>query len=371
MPAQRDPVHGGALHCGGAPDGHSAASSSAASASRGPAALLPVRAVGPARCRPAARRPGWSRRPAARGVLGHPGFDQRPQRLGHRLQRHRLGQMLVQQLLGGIPAERRPPGQALIKRGRGRVHVPGRAGRTAAELLRRRVRQRPRRHRPVPGPRRDAEIRQLARTRPVDQHVLRLVIPVHHPPRGAPPPAPAATPAAPPAPPPPWSCPDGPGSPAARPPRRAPSRSPPRPATRTYSYSRTTFGSSTEASTSASPRNITANSGSASSSRRRYLIATSVPDTSCRASTTSPNPPEPSGVHLGVSGNIPLPRHQVPTHRPPTLTLASGRRQSPARAPVQPESGRGKPPPDDWLSMSRAQAPCQSPDRGLAARSRF
>jgi len=33
----------------------------------------------------------------------------------------------------------------------------------------------------------------------------------------------------------------------------------------TYSYSRTTFGSSTEASTSASPRNIAANSGSASS----------------------------------------------------------------------------------------------------------
>ena len=62
----------------------------------------------------------------------------------------------------------------------------------------------------------------------------------------------------------------------------------------TYSYSRTTFGSATEASTSASPRNITANSGSASSSARRYLIATWVPDASCRASTTSPNPPEPS-----------------------------------------------------------------------------
>jgi hypothetical protein len=61
-----------------------------------------------------------------------------------------------------------------------------------------------------------------------------------------------------------------------------------------YSYSRTTFGSCTEASTAASLRNIAANSGSASSSGRRYLIATRVPDASCRASTTSPNPPEPS-----------------------------------------------------------------------------
>jgi hypothetical protein len=62
----------------------------------------------------------------------------------------------------------------------------------------------------------------------------------------------------------------------------------------TYSYSRTTFGSSSAASTAASARNSAANSGSASSWRSRYLIATWVPEASCRASTTSPNPPEPS-----------------------------------------------------------------------------
>ena len=88
--------------------------------------------------------------------------------------------MLVHQPLRGVPAERRTAGQALIKRGRGRVHIPGRRGRPAAELLRRRVRQRARSHRPVPGPHGDAEIRQLAGALRVDQHVLGLVIPVHH-----------------------------------------------------------------------------------------------------------------------------------------------------------------------------------------------
>ena len=72
----------------------------------------------------------------------------------------------------------------------------------------------------------------------------------------------------------------------------------------TYSYSRTMFGSSSEASTVASPRNIPANSGSASSSRRRYLIATRVPDASCLASTTSPNPPEPSAFSSVYPGTF-------------------------------------------------------------------
>jgi hypothetical protein len=62
----------------------------------------------------------------------------------------------------------------------------------------------------------------------------------------------------------------------------------------TYSYSRTTFGSSSEASTAASARNSSANFASARSWLRRYLIATWLPEASCRASTTSPNPPEPS-----------------------------------------------------------------------------
>ena len=91
--------------------------------------------------------------------------------------------MLVQQRRGRIPAERRPPGQALEERSRSRVHVSGRAGRPAGELLRRRVRQRAPCGCPVPGSDRDPEIGQLARPVLVHQHVVRLVIPVHHPPR--------------------------------------------------------------------------------------------------------------------------------------------------------------------------------------------
>src|SRR5579862_3950566 len=71
----------------------------------------------------------------------------------------------------------------------------------------------------------------------------------------------------------------------------------------TYSYSRTTFGSSSEARTSASLRNITENPGSSSRSAFRYLIATSVLVASCLARTTRPNPPVPSsrrGVYPGT-----------------------------------------------------------------------
>src|SRR5580693_3760163 len=48
------------------------------------------------------------------------------------------------------------------------------------------------------------------------------------------------------------------------------------------------------ASTCASLRNISANAGLAARSGRRYLMATSSSVSSCLASTTSPNPPEPS-----------------------------------------------------------------------------
>ena len=148
-----------------------------------PAALLPVRAVGVRRDRAQfGDEPGRISGPGP-GVLGQADRDQRPQRIGHRLQRYRIGAMLGQQRLGGLPGERRAPGQALIEGGRGRVDIPGRAGRGAAELLRRRVGQRPGRDRPVPRPSGDAEIGQLAGTLAIDQHVLRLVVPVHHPPR--------------------------------------------------------------------------------------------------------------------------------------------------------------------------------------------
>ena len=77
---------------GAAPDGHSAASSSAAAASRdrprssqsGPyAPAATVRSVGDE---------GGRVGRAGGGVLGQPGGHQRPQRLGHRVQRHWLGQ---------------------------------------------------------------------------------------------------------------------------------------------------------------------------------------------------------------------------------------------------------------------------------------
>ena len=71
-----------------------------------------------------------------------------------------------------------------------------------------------------------------------------------------------------------------------------------------YSYSRTTCGSAIEASTAASPRNMSANRVSDSRFRRRYLIATRVPDPSCRASTTSPKPPEPSAFSSVYPGTL-------------------------------------------------------------------
>ena len=148
-----------------------------------PAALVPARPVGLRRdLIQRGDERGRVGRPVG-GLLGHPGGDQRPQRFGYRVDRHRLGHVLVHQRRGGIPAERRLPGQALEKRGRGRVHVPGRAGRLAGRTApaARTPACRPRR--PVPGQGRDPEIGQLARPVPVHQHVIRLVIPVHHPAR--------------------------------------------------------------------------------------------------------------------------------------------------------------------------------------------
>src|SRR5215471_16673418 len=71
-----------------------------------------------------------------------------------------------------------------------------------------------------------------------------------------------------------------------------------------------------EASTAASPRNIATNPGSASKSSCKYLIATSTPEASCLATTTSPNPPAPSAfsceypgtLHLAMPVSLP-PRH--------------------------------------------------------------
>ena len=258
-----------------------------------PAALSPVRAVRTGGDGvQGGDEGGGVGRPVLR-LLGHPGRDQWPQRLGHRIQRHRRGQVLVQHPLGGVPDKGRMAGQALIEGGRGRIHIPGRAGRGAGELLGRRVHQTAGRHR--------LRHRSAPRCRNRSACCNRFGRPARSPAcsRGArhradvPSPAPAASPATPPAPPPPWSRPDEPGS---RGPKRrplAPSRWPRPHGDSTYSYSRTMFGSSRTASTCASVRNSPAHCGSASSLRRKYLIATRVPEASCLASTTSPAPPEP------------------------------------------------------------------------------
>ena len=144
-----------------------------------PAAFLPVQAVSAGRDRVEG---GDEAGPVGRAVLrflGHPRDHQGPQRFGHRIQRHRLGQMLIEQGLGGVGDEGRPADQALIEGGRGRVDVAGRTGRGTRELLGRRVDQGARRGRPVTGSRGDAEVGQLADAVPVDQHVLRLVVAVH------------------------------------------------------------------------------------------------------------------------------------------------------------------------------------------------
>jgi len=63
--------------------------------------------------------------------------------------------------------------------GRRRVDVPGRARGRPGDLLGRDVPQRARGDRPVAGARGQAEVGQLARAAPVDQHILRLVVTVH------------------------------------------------------------------------------------------------------------------------------------------------------------------------------------------------
>jgi hypothetical protein len=80
----------------------------------------------------------------------------------------------------GFARERRMPGQAFVEGGGGGVHVSGRAGLPADDLLRRHVPQGARGDRAVADPGRQAEVGQLARALAVDQDVLGLVVAVHH-----------------------------------------------------------------------------------------------------------------------------------------------------------------------------------------------
>jgi hypothetical protein len=87
--------------------------------------------------------------------------------------------MLADQVGGGLPGKGRTAGKALVKGGRDRVDIAGRAGQGAIHLLRCRIKQTARRNRAVTDARRDAEISQLANAFAVDEHVLWLVVPVH------------------------------------------------------------------------------------------------------------------------------------------------------------------------------------------------
>ena len=87
--------------------------------------------------------------------------------------------MLADQVGGGLPVKWRAAGEALVKGGRDRIDIAGRAGHRAGHLLRCRVEQTARWNRAVTGARRDAEISQLADAFTVDEHVLWLVVPVH------------------------------------------------------------------------------------------------------------------------------------------------------------------------------------------------
>ena len=242
-----------------------------------------------------------------------------------------------------VPVKRRPTRQALIERGRGRVHVRGRAGRAPGELLRRRVRQRPGRHRGLPGPRRDPEVGQLADPGPVDQHVLRLVVPVHHP-------APVRR-----------------GQPQQRPlqhhQRRLrrgrplpgqdlPQRDPldqlhhdrrPRRRLDVLIQPHHVRIIQRGQHRRLSPEQL-------GGLRIGQQLTAQVLDRHRGAQGVVAGqhhlaePARAQHLHLGITRDIPLSRHQVPTHRPPALTLASGRRQSPAQAPARPASGPGATP---------------------------
>jgi hypothetical protein len=87
--------------------------------------------------------------------------------------------MLADQLGGCLPAEGRTAREALVKGGRSRVNIASRAGSATVHLLGCGVQQGARWNRTLTGARRDAKISQFAHAVTADEHVLRLVVPVH------------------------------------------------------------------------------------------------------------------------------------------------------------------------------------------------
>jgi hypothetical protein len=147
-----------------------------------------------------------------------------------------------------------------------------------------------------------------------------------------------------------------------------------------YSYSRATFGSSKEASTAASSRNIAVNPGSVNRSRWRYLIATSKPEASCLATTTSPDRPEPSvfssvypgTLQSGMPVVLPSPGVQS-SHRPGyTFLMPRQRRQTligigPICLSTQSAGRDGAPATRPAATPCRCHFPRRSPARSPSA----
>ncbi len=114
------------------------------------------------------------------GILRQRPHQKRPHRHRDRADRHRRRLVHRAQTGHRVGPERPPAGHALVEGHRRRVHVRGRRCRPAVPLLGRHVRRRPLGRGALAGRGRDAEVREFATSGGIDQHVLRLVVAVHH-----------------------------------------------------------------------------------------------------------------------------------------------------------------------------------------------
>ena len=198
------------------------------------------------------------------------------------------------------------------------------------------------RDRAVPGPRRDPEVGQLAGPVPVDQHVLRLVVPVHH------------------------AAPVRRGQPQQRPLQHDQRRLRCRLALPGQDVAERDpvdefhddRGAGRRFHVLVQPHHVRViqrgqhrrlSPEQLREPRVGQQLTVEVLDRHLGARGIMPGqhhiaePARAQRLHFGITGDIPLSRHQVPTHRPPALHLASGRRQSPPGLPPGPHPGPATP----------------------------